>query len=197
MIDSWRLFIAVEVPPDARRALERVQAELQREVPDHVVRWVRPEGIHVALKFLGDVPRGSIAEIQLALEEAVRGHGPFSLTAFGLGAFPNTRRPRVVWIGVEGEIRRLKALRRSVEETVSPLGYPSEDRPFEPHLTLGRVERGASRSELDLIGDLVERSEIGELASWRVEAVSLMRSELKPGGAVYTEVYRAPLLGAG
>ena len=73
MIDSWRLFIAVEVPPDARRALERVQAELQREVPDHVVRWVRPEGIHVTLKFLGDVPRGSIAEIQLALEEAVRG----------------------------------------------------------------------------------------------------------------------------
>src|SRR5690606_30724510 len=162
-------------------------------VPDGAVRWVRPEGIHVTLKFLGDVPRGSIADIQAALDEAVRGHSPFGLTAFGLGAFPNTRRPRVVWVGVEGAVRRLKALRRSVEETISPLGYPAEDRPFEPHLTLGRVERRASRGELDLIGDLVERSEIGELASWQVEAVSLMRSELKPGGAVYTEVYRAPL----
>lgn len=193
MAENWRLFIAVEVPAGALRALKTLQDELRRAAPDGAVRWVRPEGIHVTLKFLGDVPRDEIGGIQAALDEAVQGHAPFGLQAFGLGSFPNTRRPRVVWVGVEGAVRRLKALKRSVEETVSPLGYPSEDRSFEPHLTLGRVERSASRGALEAIGEMVDRSEVGELAGWQVDAVSLMRSELKPGGAVYTEVYRVPL----
>ena len=193
MAGTWRLFIAVELPEEALRAIERLQDGLVRTMPGDAVRWVRPEGIHLTLKFLGDVPREQIDGIQAALGEAVRGHPPFALRAEGLGAFPNTRRPRVVWVGVEGDVRRLKELRNDVEEHVAPLGYPTEDRSFTPHLTLGRVQRDASRRELDAIGMAVETNTVGELARWQVDAVSLMRSELKPTGAVYTEVFAAGL----
>jgi len=193
MAEPWRLFIAVELPPEALDVLEGLQSELKQAAPQRAVRWVRPEGIHVTLKFLGDAPQEAIGEVQAALDAAVQGHGPFNLRAEGVGAFPNTSRPRVVWAGIEGDVRQLKALRRSVEEYVSPLGYPTEGRSYTPHLTLGRVQNGIPRRQLEAVGALVENNTVGELARWRVDAVSLMRSELKPDGAVYTEVYRVPL----
>jgi 2'-5' RNA ligase len=193
MAEPWRLFIAVELPPEALDVLEGLQSELKQAAPQRAVRWVRPEGIHVTLKFLGDARQEAIGEVQAALDAAVQGHGPFNLRAEGVGAFPNTSRPRVVWAGIEGDVRQLKALRRSVEEHVSPLGYPTEGRSYTPHLTLGRVQNGIPRRQLEAVGALVENNTVGELARWRVDAVSLMRSELKPDGAVYTEVYRVPL----
>lgn len=196
MTDTQRLFIAAELPGEALDALEDLQADLKDRTPDRAVRWVRPEGIHVTLKFLGDVPVSQIPDLHAALDEAVKGHAPFKLRAEGLGAFPTMQRPSVVWVGVEGDIRQLKALRRSVEENVSPLGYPTENRSFTPHLTLGRVQRRAARSDVDTVGELVQGADVGVLASWPVDALGLIRSELKPGGAVYTEIYRAPLPGA-
>lgn len=197
MTETWRLFIAINVPAQALDVIERLQAELKRTAPDRAIRWARPEGIHLTLKFLGDVPTGQLEDLQAALDAAVAGRSPFDLRVEGLGAFPNTQRPRVVWIGVEGNLKPLKTLRRRVEEHVSALGYSAEDRSFTPHLTLGRVQRGASRRDTNAIGELVESTMVEALASWRVEAVSLMRSELHPDGTVYTEVFRAPLEGEG
>jgi 2'-5' RNA ligase len=188
MRESWRLFIAVELPDKVLDVIRNVQSDMTDKMPVRAVRWTRPEGIHLTLKFLGDVPVDQVDGVKAALSEATQGHGVFRLGAGGVGCFPNTQRPRVVWLGVTGDIQPLRALRDSVEKFVSPLGYPTEGRSFAPHLTLGRVARQASRDEVLAVGRLVEEVDVGHLIDWQVKSVSLMRSQLKPGGAVYTQV---------
>jgi 2'-5' RNA ligase len=193
MSEHWRLFVAVEPPSPVLEAVREAQSRLKRDVPDGVVRWVRPEGVHLTLKFLGDVPLNQLDDLQVALTSAAAGCHGFSLDVKGVGCFPDTRRPRVVWLGLSGDLRDLHALKARVEEQVSPLGYPTENRAFHPHLTLGRAGRRASRDDLAALGELVERTTVETLAGWSVGALSLMRSQLKPGGAIYTQIHQVVL----
>ncbi len=193
MSERWRLFIAIELPDDVRRALARVQADFIRRAPEHLLRLVRPEGIHLTLKFLGDVPIKQLGAIGDALDQAVSGQAPFHLTVAGIGCFPNTRRPNTVWLGVEGDVRSLRSLHLQVEKYIAPLGYPTEDRGFTPHLTLARTQRSRGGEELQAVGQAVLAMEVGEIARWHVTGISLMRSELRPTGAVYTLVREARL----
>jgi 2'-5' RNA ligase len=193
MSERWRLFIAVEPPPPVLEAVRGAQNRLKRSVPDGVVRWVRPEGVHLTLKFLGDVPLSQLDDLQTALAAATTRPRRFALDVRGVGCFPDARRPRVVWLGLGGDLASLGVLQARVEEYVAPLGYPTEDRAFHPHLTLGRAERRASRDDLAALGELVDRTTIGPLADWPVGALSLVRSQLKPGGAVYTQVHQFDL----
>lgn len=193
MAEMWRLFIAIELPPDVVAGLSEIQNRLKKQTPPRAVKWVDPKGIHLTLKFLGDVPVTQRETLQKALVETVRGHTPFILTTRGLGCFPSTKRPRVVWVGLHETGAYLTPLRDAVESHIAPLGYPTEDRPFSPHLTLGRIHQEASREDVQTVGLLVERSLLETEHQWRVKDVSLMRSELKPGGAVYTELFHAPL----
>lgn len=193
MSEAWRLFIALELPRNVLAVLARIQSDLKRTAPPGAARWVQPEGIHLTLKFLGDVPVGQLADLKAALEQAVSGHEPFELAIEGLGCFPNTQRPRVLWAGVTGDLNRLNALQAAVERYIAPLGYPTERDTFSPHLTLARTARQATRDEIAALGRLAEQKDIGQAARWRVEAVSLMRSQLKPDGAVYTELHQAKL----
>ncbi len=187
MSDSWRLFVALELPRELLRRIARVQDSLKLSIPDRAVKWVRPEGIHLTLKFLGDVPISQLDDIAAALERAVRGHSAFALEIEGLGCFPNIRAPRVLWMGMLGDVRQLAALQSSLEAEIAPLGYPSEERGFHPHLTLARAAREASRADLAAVGAAAEKG-IGNLGGWRVESVSLIRSQLRSDGAVYTRV---------
>jgi RNA 2',3'-cyclic 3'-phosphodiesterase len=191
--DSLRLFIAIELPPAVREALSAVQKRLQAFDSERAVRWSAIDSIHLTLKFLGDTPASRRPEIEAALRQAVTGHKPFELTVEGAGCFPDLRRPRVVWAGAGGEPAALHALRDAVEHIVSPLGYPTEARPFSPHFTLGRARQDAARSALASLGEKIGTAEVGRLASWRVVGVSLMRSHLKPSGAVYTHLAFATL----
>ena len=194
MSEKWRLFIAIELPQTVLSELADLQAALRARTPDRVLRWTRPEGIHLTLKFLGDVPTGDLAAIQAALTDAAANHAPFNLVVEGVGCFPNTQRPRVVWAGVGGDTRTLAQVQAAVEQHVAPLGYPTEKRPFNPHLTLARMQRSADRAALEAVGRTVEGWQArSRIASWEVQAISLMRSQLRPDGAVYTEVQRAPL----
>jgi 2'-5' RNA ligase len=193
--DSLRLFIAIELPPAVREALSAVQKRLQAFDSERAVRWSVIDSIHLTLKFLGETPASRRPEIEAALQQAVTGHEPFELDVYGVGSFRD-RMLRVVWAGVGGDLAALYTLRDAVERTVSPLGYPTEGRPFSPHLTLGRARKDAARSAA--LADL--RKEIGKgdiltVASWRVEGISLMRSDLKPSGAVYTQLAFAALGG--
>jgi 2'-5' RNA ligase len=190
-----RLFIALELPPHVLEALEATQRDLRPRVPERAARWVRPEGIHLTLKFLGDVPAGQVDAVGAAMREAARDHAPFELRAEGLGVFPNPQKARVLWVGVKGELETLGRLQASVEEHVAPLGYPTESRSFSAHLTLARASRNASRAEQEALGGLVGSSDVGTLVAWQVGAVNLMRSQLKPGGAVYTRLAEAVLTG--
>lgn len=193
MNDTWRLFIAIELPANVLKAISQVQTDLKRAIPDRAVRWTRPEGIHLTLKFLGDVRTSQLDAIKARLEQVAVGHAPFELGIQGSGCFPSLARPRVLWVGVTGDTQSLRDLQAAVERNIAPLGFPPEERGFSPHLTLGRMSQGANRDDAALIGKIVQERDIGQLVSWQADSVSLMSSQLKPGGAQYTQVAEAGL----
>jgi 2'-5' RNA ligase len=192
MTDAWRLFIALELPPPILRTIANVQSDLRRTIPERAARWVRPEGIHLTLKFLGDVPVEKVDDLRVKLAKAAEGHHPFMLGIQGLGCFPNLRQPRVLWLGLVGEVQELAALQESVENHIAPLGFPTEERDFHPHLTLARTARDATRQEAAALGRAAEQG-IGQHGAWQVAEVSLIRSQLRPEGALYTEVWNVHL----
>jgi 2'-5' RNA ligase len=193
MAEMWRLFIAITIPPNVLDSLMAIQDQLKHKTPPHTVRWVRSEGIHLTLKFLGDVPVVKRKTLEKTLAEATQDHAPFTLSATGLGVFPNLKRPRVAWVGVEQDRAALTALRDAVEEHIAPLGYPTENRPFNPHLTLGRIRRDARRADIQRFAELIGTRDLTDRYAWQVNNVHLIRSELKPTGAVYTTLFEAPL----
>jgi 2'-5' RNA ligase len=188
-----RTFIAIELDEALRAAIGRVQAKLKRLVRPGSVKWVASESIHLTLKFLGDTPSGRIPAIEAALQVACRGSSAFEFTVEGRGCFPNWHRPRVIWVAVREKGKFLARLQEDVERHVAPLGWPTEDRAFSPHLTLGRIAQGADRNDAAEIGQAVERSVVELIGVQRVTAVSLIRSELRPTGAVYTRLLSVPL----
>ncbi len=190
-----RTFIAIELDEALKQTLAALQTRLRERLARGSVRWVRPEGIHLTLKFLGETPAAQVDEIGQAMVRAAAQVSPFTFTVGGLGCFPHTRRPRVVWVGLQEPTGALARLRNAVETQVAPLGFPTEERPFRPHLTLGRVQRGVSRSKAREIGLAVEADPPGTIARMHVTTVAYIQSELEPGGAVYTTLRVANLGG--
>ena len=188
---SLRLFVACELPGETREALAAVQRLLQERGAEGP-RWVRPEGIHLTLKFLGEVPARRLKAIEAALERAVR--EPFSLSVrLGrLGSFGGSTGLRVVWVGLEGDVEALARLAARVEGALQPMGFPRERRPFAVHLTLARVKEGASPEDRRRLFDLVRSLELPPLPGATLEAVSLMQSTLEAGGARYQCLARFP-----
>ena len=187
-----RTFIAVELPPPIREALARTQASLKRDLAMRSLRWVNPDSIHITLKFLGDVMPSQMPAIEEALAGVARHHAAFSVAVAGLGAFPNLSRPNVLWVGLEWQIVLLQRLRDDVEAVIAPLGFPTERRPFQPHLTLARI-KDAPSADLRVIGDTVRRAEVRRLGQIDVHEVALMRSDLRREGALYTQLAAFPL----
>jgi 2'-5' RNA ligase len=189
---SLRLFIAIELPANVLAALNQVQHELQREPALARLRWVRPEGIHLTLKFLGEMPEERRTDIEAAVSRAVTNVPPFDLHLGRVGRFGSRSSPRVVWIDVEGDIESLKRLQEQVEREVSPLGFPTETRAFSPHLTLARVPPERAREVAAPLEVAMSRLSV-PAATMRATEVSLMRSQLQRGGAVYTQLFAAQL----
>ncbi len=185
-MEQLRAFIAIPLPPELLAQLATIQRRLDRRVPHGSVRWVQTNGIHLTLKFLGDVAVDRVPDFERALE-AVACHAPRStFTVEGLGCFPNPSRPRVVWIGVQEPSDRLAALQDGVEEAMSHFGFQPEGRGFSPHLTLGRIGRRASRDDATQVGRAVAALTTGPLGEVHVSKFALIRSTLKPTGAEYT-----------
>jgi 2'-5' RNA ligase len=191
-----RTFIAIELDEPLRIALRSVQEKLKRQAPPGSVKWAGSDGIHLTLKFLGDTPQGRVPEIETALHVACAGLGPFEFNVEGRGCFPDFHRPRVIWVAVSEKSGTLTRLQTAVERTVAPLGWPTEERAFSPHLTLGRVAKGADSRTVAAVGQAVEKSVVELIGLQPVTAVSLMQSELRPGGAVYSRLLHIPLAGA-
>jgi 2'-5' RNA ligase len=191
-MEQLRCFVAIELEEAIHQEIHRTQTLLKSAPAGRHGRWVRPEGIHLTLKFLGDVPADQLDTIAQAIRVATAGVAPFRVSFGGLGCFPNTRFPRVIWIGVEDPEGTLLRLQKAVETNLSALGYPPERRAFHPHLTLARTRR-VSKGEQAALGKLVERTQVDRLGDMLVREISLMRSELRPSGAVYTQLAAAPL----
>jgi 2'-5' RNA ligase len=183
-----RLFIAINVDSALQAPLAAVQAHLKASGAP--VSWVKPENIHFTLKFLGEVPEVRLPALQEALRSSVAGIGGFTVSLAGLGTFPPKGRPRVVWVGVEQGIEEMKKLQGRIDEALLPLGFARETRPFQPHLTLGRI-RDVGR--LDALLTYLRATEIGQVGQMHVRCVDLMRSALHPAGAVYARIESVPL----
>ena len=192
-VESVRLFIALELPPPVQDTLQALQSRLRPLDTGHAIRWTAVSSIHLTLKFVGDTPSSNVDPIQAALIKAVEGHHPFDLEVNGVGSFPDAGKLRIVWASVGGMVEALRRLRDSVERFVAPLGYPTENRPFSPHLTIGRARKDASSAALAKFGGVVQDFDPERLVTWRAERLSLMKSDLKPDGAVYTALAEIPL----
>ena len=185
-----RSFIALNLTADIHRQLDDIIQSLKQQTT--IVRWVPSQNIHLTLKFLGDVSLANIETLQRVLAGEAARHAPFTFTVGGFGAFPNTRWPRVLWVGVQAPAA-LNTAQHGIEAETQRLGYTGEERPFSPHLTLGRVSNNASPQEARRLSDALAQVKIGELGQVMVKSVYLYRSDLNPGGATYTPLASFPL----
>ncbi|TKJ37564.1 RNA 2',3'-cyclic phosphodiesterase [candidate division LCP-89 bacterium B3_LCP] len=178
-----RSFIAIRLPEEVLNTLKLIQNSLRDRLPQ--ARWTRPEGIHLTLKFLGEVEESVVKEIAGTLDSAIKNFKPFRLELQGVGAFPKLAMPRVLWVGLQPK-EELIRLQKSVENAVRPFGFNPEKRQFRGHLTLARL-KGERWSE-GLRKYFLESKEISDGMQMSVEEVILYRSDLKPGGTVYTAI---------
>jgi 2'-5' RNA ligase len=190
--EEIRSFIAIELPDEVKSGLARLRSELERAEHTYV-KWVEPEGIHLTLKFLGNILVTQVTEISKAIGGAAQGISPFHLEISGLGAFPSLKQPHVLWVGIGGEIDKLSRLQQNIDVSLTPFGFAKEERSFVPHLTLARIRQGASPAEGKVFGELAMSVNFEAKYPLDVEAVSLMRSQLTPRGAVYTCLSRVKL----
>lgn len=187
-MNKIRSFIAIEIPEGIKKGLFEIQEKLKKTGAD--VGWTRPDGIHLTLKFLGEVDEVRLIDVQKAVEKASKEFSPFVLEVSGIGIFPNTRSPRVLWIGIKDKGDDLKNLQEAIERETERVGFKRENRSFTPHLTLGRVRSQKNRDAL--INSLEEFDKI-ELGLLDVGEVSLIKSELNPKGAIYTQLWKVVL----
>jgi 2'-5' RNA ligase len=191
--ETLRLFVAIELPGEVREALGRLQHELQRRGLENL-RWVRPEGIHLTLKFLGETPAERVPDIEAALFRAVNAVAPHKLALNGLGTFGGSR-PRVLWLDLTGNLDAIGWLQDRVETETEELGFQRDARPWAPHLTLARVHPETAREIVNRLPAALDAVRPPS-DSVPVREVSLMRSTLRPGGAVYERLAAFPLRGA-
>jgi 2'-5' RNA ligase len=183
-----RSFIAIELPDAVLSRLDTVQQELKSE--GLKVRWVRPQNIHLTLNFLGNVDPADVEKIDAAMAAAVGDFAPFRLKLGGMGVFPGIRRPRVIWVGLGGEMSALQNLQRSLAERLATIGFPKEKKSFKAHLTLGRVREAVNPNSIRQL--LQNYSDLGN-QNFRVDRIILFKSDLKPSGAVYSHLEQANL----
>lgn len=192
--ESLRCFVALPVPSAIQKKIATFQQSLDSQVPQHSIRWTIAEQIHVTLKFLGKLDGAELPKLTTALTSAVRGHEQVQLTAECLGCFPSRKNPRVIWIGLTGDVEPLSKLQASVDEQIGEWAQKEEHRKFQAHLTIGRVRETAGRHSRR-IGQILEDTQAPEFGSWIATEVLLMRSQLSPKGATHTVLERFPLAG--
>jgi 2'-5' RNA ligase len=188
MSELLRAFIAIELPDQLKREIDEYTRKLKQTAPD--IRWVKSNALHITMKFLGEQPALRIDAAAATLLAESRQDDPFRLTVSEFGAFPNTKRPRVFWLGVQSEpVDPLYKLQNRIEEVLQPLGFEKEERRFSPHLTLARVKFPGDFTRL---WDYVRENPFPVFA-FSVHEMVLMRSILKPSGAEYHVIQKYPL----
>jgi len=182
--ESVRAFIAIALEPGLVAELKKVQQELQARLPDDSIRWSRPEQLHLTLKFFGHVATQRLNDLAAALNRACAGIDSFQLALENVGCFPHTKKPRVLWTGIGGELESLRKLQERIEQETGNFGDHKEERLFQPHLTIGRIK--AFGIDARRAGEVVERTHVSKLGVWTVREIKLMQSELAPQGARYS-----------
>lgn len=186
-----RAFLALDPPEAILNRIGAIQNRLRSRIRGDL-RWVNPAGIHLTLKFFGDVPAADVARIAAVVGETASGQRPLNLSVGGVGVFPEPRRPRVLWLGMGGDVPPLVIFQQRLERVLAGIGFPPEERTFRPHLTLARIR---SPRGLTGLAPVLEGREGWEAGRFVAAGVSLFRSERTPRGAQYTRLHHFPLAG--
>lgn len=189
-MEKVRTFIAIKLTPEIISNISGVQEELKKSVIE--VKWVKPENIHLTLKFLGHITPEELEKVKLATRETLKPFAPFEVSVSGLGAFPKIEYPRVIWVGIDKGKKELTKIASRIEENLAKIGFAKEKRGFSPHLTLGRIKslKGGER-----LIETFTKLKAANLGSMRVTKISIMKSELRPLGPVYTSLEEIDLKG--
>jgi len=182
---NLRCFIAIEIPDRIRQGIGVLIETLKKYSAD--VKWIPEENLHVTLKFLGNTPETLLPDIRDSLTAIVASYEPFYITIGDTGVFPNRKIPRVCWVGIK-DTDTLKTLQSDIENSMKRLGFNTEEREFNAHLTIGRVH---SRQGMISVVNELDRCKDQIFGGMEVKSISIMRSELKPEGAKYTRLYEA------
>jgi 2'-5' RNA ligase len=185
-----RTFIAIELPPDTQAYLFQTGKKMAAHISDRAVRWVAPENIHLTLRFLGDTTEDKLPLISAELDKICQDFQPFLLYLSELVGFPNQKRPRDIWADLSGDLKKLMALQSQIESFVQSFGWQGENRPFQAHLTIGRVKDQNQAKQL-IWDEPIEKKAVP------VSAVNLIESRLYPTGPVYTVRHRSILVNSG
>jgi RNA 2',3'-cyclic 3'-phosphodiesterase len=183
--DIMRCFIAIEVPSEVKSAFVELQNDLRGAGAD--VAWTNPDNVHLTLKFLGEIDKKLVSKVEQVCLETISSMSPFKLSIDRIGLFPNERHPRVLWIGLGGEIETLEKLQEQLDERLAGIGFEVEEKDFQPHLTVGRIRSNKNLREM------LKRSDGYSLPtlSFMVEEIVLMKSDLLSSGACYSELAKA------
>ena len=192
-----RAFIAVELSDEMRAGFSRVARALRGHlrragVAEGVLRWSGVEKAHVTLRFLGESGADQVEQVKGGLADMLRDQAPFALTLAGLGCFPSCARPRVVWVGITGDVAALAHLQARTEQIAQSAGFPAESRPYSPHITLARTGRQVTSPQQRQLGAALTTFraapplDLADLGTVHVQHLTLMQSDLRPTGSVYT-----------
>jgi 2'-5' RNA ligase len=187
-----RAFLAMDPPPEVLRRIADIQEILKKTLRGSI-SWVRPEGIHLTLKFFGDIAAEDLQPISEVVSGQATGMRPLHLNIKGLGVFPGIRRPRVLWLGVGGEVAQLIALQGVLDQGFETCGIKKEERPFRAHLTLARIKSPQGLSGLDKV---LEEKEAESAGPFEAKGLILFKSDLTPKGAIYTVLADFPFQGS-
>lgn len=179
-----RCFLAIALPEDLRNSLESLRYRL--DLPQFDVRWVDPKNLHLTLRFLGEISEEDLETVSAAAQKTAEGTESFSLLIQGLGAFPSIGSPRIVWAGAEPP-EPVVRLERKLSRELEGLNWPPPDKPFRPHLTIGRVKSSRGKGELRKLLERNQKEKIGEM---RVTEILLVQSQLRPSGPLYQNLKR-------
>ena len=185
-----RAFIAIELPQNIKNELSQFAGKLKKDFPQSI-RWVQPNNMHLTLRFLGDSSSTQIHQMHAHLIKIPANFSPMPISIEGIGVFPNHINPRIIWAGLKFPAPLIN-LQSQIEIAAQQTGYPIETKPFSPHLTLGRVSEKTSKPDLVKTSHLIQQNPIQKIADFQVEAFHLIRSDLRPGGPIYSILYSYP-----
>jgi len=185
-MNTIRTFIAIPLPTEVKAVLSELVQVLAVQVPDRSIRWVKPQLMHITLRFLGDTVASSLPILGDTLDNLAAQHDAFKLRLDQLGCFPNKKRPRVIWIGLSGQLDAARALKQDIDNSLLPLGWESEKRSFNPHLTLGRVKDRRQLRDVKWEADV-------EQVIVPARTIQLIESELLSSGPIYTVRHKSNL----
>lgn len=187
--ESIRTFVAFELPEEVKREAGKLIDELKSTGVK--ATWSKPENLHLTLKFLGETTLDKVKFVTQALDEVAKKHTPYEASLQGAGGFPNAKRPRVIWVGVDQGAEETVRVAYDLEEVLAPLGFPKEERDFTPHLTLGRIKFPKPNPAL---AEKFEKSQQRFFGKWKVEGLALVKSTLHPKGPIYEVIHKSSFM---